>query len=39
MTKTVENDCLQRVGGCCEPIVCVFKTYPFRAESPKDFIK
>ena len=23
MTKTVENDCFQRVGGCCEPITNV----------------
>ena len=32
VTKTVENEVFQRVGGCCEPIVLIFKTYPFRAE-------
>jgi len=32
VTKTVENPVFQRVGGCCEPIAPIFKTYPFRAE-------
>ena len=29
VTKTVEFYSLQRVGGCCEPIACFFKTYHF----------
>ena len=39
MTKTAENGIVQRVGGRCEPIMCVFKSLslPSRRTEREDF--